>query len=279
MRFTYSSCSGSADPEHDVGRLVKRIQRQIVSGGQAVGDLALDHRPRSERTVRTHQIFRWRNLGHDRPRWSSVLLPGSRNAAEADLGALMALAALTAVLALLTGCAAGPSMAHKTVVLRSGDATHTVSAIGALSGVSADGALVVVPFAEADAVALRPGEPVSVTVDAVSGAPRSGRLLAIAPSAATISGVLDYYVTVTVADRDAGLRNGQTARVAVITVLARDVLLVPNAAVIRDRDTTYVDLVGPDGQITRTRFDPGPVGDKNTAVVSGLSPGQRVLLP
>jgi multidrug efflux pump subunit AcrA (membrane-fusion protein) len=191
----------------------------------------------------------------------------------------MALATLTVVAALLTGCVAGPSMARKTVVVRSGAATHTVSATGALSGVAPDGALAVVPFAEADAAALRPGEPVSVTVDAVSGAPRPGRVFAIAPSAATISGVTEYYVTVTVADRDAGLRDGQTARVAVTTVLARDVLVVPDAAVIRDRSASYVNLVGPDGQVTRTRFEPGSVGDENTAVVSGLSAGQRVLLP
>ena len=191
----------------------------------------------------------------------------------------MALAALTAVAALLTGCVAAPSMARKTVVVRSGDATHTVSATGALSGVAADGVLAVVPFAEADAVALHRGEAVSVTVDAVSGAPRPGRILAIAPSVAAISGVTEYYVTVSVVDRDAGLRDGQTARVAVTTVLARDVLVVPNVAVIRDRDVRYVDLIGPDGQVTRTRFKPGPVGDENTAVVSGLSAGQRVLLP
>ena len=150
----------------------------------------------------------------DRPRWSRALLPVSRNGAGPDLGALMTLLAFTAVV-LLTGCVAGPSMARKTVVVRSGDATHTVSATGALSGVAADGVLGVVPFAEADAVALRRGEAVSVTVDAVSRAPRSGRLLAIAPSAATISGVTEYYVTVTVVDRDAGLRDGQTARVTV----------------------------------------------------------------
>lgn len=123
------------------------------------------------------------------------------------------------------------------------------------------------------------GQGRSFTVDAVSGAPHPGRLLAIAPSAATISGVTEYYVTVTVAVRDPGLRAGQTARVAVTTVLARDVLVVPNAAVIRDRDASYVDLLGPDGKITQTRFEPGPVGDENTAVVSGLSAGQRVLLP
>jgi multidrug efflux pump subunit AcrA (membrane-fusion protein) len=191
----------------------------------------------------------------------------------------MALATLTAVAAVLTGCGAAPSMARKTVVVRSGDATHTVSATGALAGVAADGALAVVPFAEADAAALRPGEAVLVTVDAVSGTPRSGRILAIAPSAATISGVTEYYVTVTVADRDAGLRGGQTARVVVTTVLARDVPVVANAAVIRDRDASYVDLVGPDGEVTRTRFEPGAVGDENTAVVSGLSAGQRVLVP
>ena len=221
------------------------MHRQIVSGSQAVGELTVDHQLSCERVP-------------------------SRNAAGPDLGALVALAAVTA-LAVLTGCVAAPSIPRKTVVVRSGDATHTVSATGALSGVAADGVLAVVPFAEADAVALRRGEAVSVTVDAVSNAPRPGRILAIAPSAATISGMTAYYVTVTVADRDAGLRDGQTARVVATTVLARDVLLVPNAAVIRDRDVRYVDLIGPDGQVTRTRFKPGLVGDENTAVVSGLS--------
>lgn len=262
----------------EVGRLVKGIHRQSVPDGQELSGLAVDHLLAFERTVPIHQNVRRRYLGPDRLRWSTMPRLVSRNAAGPDRCALIALAALTAVAAQLTGCAAGPSMAPKTVVVRSGDATHTVSATGALSGVAADGALAVVPFAEADAAALRPGEVASVTVDAVSGAPRPGRILAIAPSAAMISGVTEYYVTVTVADRDVGLRDGQTVRVVVTTVLARDVLVVPNAAVIRDRDASYVDLVGPEGQVTRTRFEPGPVGDENTAVVSGLSAGQRVLL-
>jgi hypothetical protein len=113
------------------------------------------------------------------------------------------------------------------------------------TGVIADGALAVVPFAEADAAALCPGQPASVTI----------------------------------ADRDAGLRDGQTARVAVTTVLARDVLVEPNAAVIRDRDASYVDLVA------RTARSPGPSSSPDRSVTRtprssrACRPVSVVLLP
>jgi multidrug efflux pump subunit AcrA (membrane-fusion protein) len=94
-----------------------------------------------------------------------------------------------------------------------------------------------------------------------------------------ISGVTNYYVSIVLAAGDPRLRAGQTATAAVHTGAAHNVLVVPNAAVLRDGGGTYVLTPGPDGSPVRTPFRPGVVGDRTTEVRSGLAEGQRVLLP
>mgnify|MGYP003694599051 CR=1 FL=1 len=54
---------------------------------------------------------------------------------------------------------------------------------------------VVVPFEESDATQIAPDQPVSVTFDAIPGLTESGTVVAVAPSATAISGVISYYVT------------------------------------------------------------------------------------
>jgi HlyD family secretion protein len=181
---------------------------------------------------------------------------------------------LVLVTGLLGGCAGGsaPAADVEATVVR-GDVSRTAGATGALSGVVAGGAVAVVPFAEQDAVNLRPGQAVVVGADAVPGLRLDGTVQAVAPDAVTISGVTEYYVTIGLPG-DSRLRAGMTVDVQVTTVLARGVLTVPNRAVVRDGATSSVDLPG--GR--RARFTPGAVGDQTTEVRAGLSEGQRVLL-
>jgi len=137
---------------------------------------------------------------------------------------------------------------------------------------------VVVPFEESDAARIGPRQRVMVSFDAVSDLTQAGTVVAVAPSATAIAGVISYYVTVRLDGGDARLRDGQTARVAVITAERKDVLSVPNAAIRRQGDAELVVVVEPDGQQRIVTIQAGLVGDDRTEVVSGLSEGQRVLL-
>jgi HlyD family secretion protein len=137
---------------------------------------------------------------------------------------------------------------------------------------------VVAPFEESDATQIAPNQPVSVTFDAIPGLTESGTVVAVAPSATAISGVISYYVTTSLDEPNPRLRDGQTARAAVITAERSNVLSVPNTAVRRQGDTDTVVVVDPDGRQRVVTFQPGLVGADHTEVVSGLSEGQRVLV-
>jgi HlyD family secretion protein len=137
---------------------------------------------------------------------------------------------------------------------------------------------VVVPFEESDAAEIASGQRVSVSFDAIPGLTEDGTVVAVAPSASAISGVISFYVTVRLQHRNSQLRDGQTARVDVTTAERENVLSVPNAAIRRQGDTDIVVVVDPDGRQRMVTIRAGLVGADRTEVLSGLSEGQRVLL-
>jgi HlyD family secretion protein len=137
---------------------------------------------------------------------------------------------------------------------------------------------VVVPFEESDAAQISADQRVTVRFDAIPDLTEVGTVVAVAPSASAISGVISYYVTVRLERRNSQLRDGQTARVEVTTAERQDVLSVPNAAVRRQGDATTVVVVEPDGRQRIATVRTGIVGADRTEVLSGLSEGQRVLL-
>ena len=136
----------------------------------------------------------------------------------------------------------------------------------------------VVPFEESDASQIAPDQQVSVTFDAIPDLTESGNVVAVAPSATAISGVISYYVTMSLDEADPRLRDGQTARAAVITAERQNVLSVPNSAVRRQGDAAIVTVVDPAGRPRVVTFQPGLVGPDRTEVLSGLSEGQRVVV-
>jgi HlyD family secretion protein len=138
---------------------------------------------------------------------------------------------------------------------------------------------VVVPFEESDAAKVAPNQKVQVTFDAIPDLTRDGTVLSIAPAGTDISGVTNYYATILLTDSDPRLKAGQTAEAAVITNAVNNVLVVPNSAVIKQGNGSFVNVPGADGKPVQVPFQPGAVGDDNTQVLSGLREGQEILLP
>jgi HlyD family secretion protein len=137
----------------------------------------------------------------------------------------------------------------------------------------------VVSFEESDATRIAPNQRVEVSVDAVPGLTLPGTVLAVAPAGKNDDGVIEFAVTVVLAQGDPQLRDGQTADASVLVDAVEDVLRVPNAAVGREMGHTVVRIPGEDGEPIVVPFDAGLVGDDFTEVRSGLQEGQIVLLP
>jgi RND family efflux transporter MFP subunit len=103
-------------------------------------------------------------------------------------------------------------------------------------------------------------------------------------------GVLDYVDptidptrgTVTVRARvpnpDDVLKPGEFVRVSVIFPDLKDVLLVPQRAVLEEQGGSYVLVVAEDGGVERRSVVVGESGDGMQRIVSGLSPDERVVV-
>ncbi|MBW0089920.1 biotin/lipoyl-binding protein [Pseudonocardia sp. KRD-184] len=138
----------------------------------------------------------------------------------------------------------------------------------------------VVPFEESDAARVQPGQAVDVTVDAVPGISVPASVLAVAPTGADVSGIVNYYATVVLNRTDPQLRDGQTADAAVRVESVENVLRVPSSTVRSEDGRKVVTTPGVDGgDPVTTPFSAGAVGDEYTEVKSGLREGQEVLLP
>jgi HlyD family secretion protein len=132
---------------------------------------------------------------------------------------------------------------------------------------------------EVDVVRLTEGMPVEITLDALPGRSFRGRIEAIASAATEAGGAATYRVRVVLDDRDPVLRAGMSANVEIEVERRENVLLVPNAAVRRDRETgrAFVHrVVGDRAEEVEIRL--GAQGETESEVLEGLQEGDRVVL-
>jgi HlyD family secretion protein len=147
--------------------------------------------------------------------------------------------------------------------------------LGNLSGLE-----VVAPFAEADAARVQSSQEAAVTFDALPGLSLPAHVLAVAAASTVVSNVTNYYATLTLDQPDQRLKSGMTANASVVVNQATGVLVLPNLAITRIGGQSYVNVLGQDGKTqTRVQVQTGTVGDTNTEIVSGVSAGDRVVIP
>jgi HlyD family secretion protein len=141
---------------------------------------------------------------------------------------------------------------------------------------------VVADLLTADAVAVRPGAP--VTIAGWGGAPLAGTVRLVEPSATTrISalGVEEQRVAVVVdladGEQARGLGDGWRVEVRIVTWSGDDVVQVPLGALFRDGDRWAVFIVD-DGRAVQRWLELGQRGTMTAEVVTGLAPGDAVIL-
>lgn len=132
---------------------------------------------------------------------------------------------------------------------------------------------------EVDVVRLREGMPVAITLDALPGRTFQGHIESIAPAAAEAGGAATYRVRVVLDERDPALRSGMSATVEIEVERRENVLLVPNAAVRRDRETgrAFVNRVVGD-RVEEVEIRLGAQGEAESEVLEGLREGDVVAL-
>ena len=132
----------------------------------------------------------------------------------------------------------------------------------------------------ADAASIAPGQPVNITVDALSNQELAGHVSKVAPAATTgAGGVVSYQVTITIDQTAAPLRAGMSATSNITSNSRENVLLVPNRAVQVDRASgqMYVERLK-DGTPQKVEVHLGLRDDQNSEVRQGLGDGDQVII-
>ena len=130
---------------------------------------------------------------------------------------------------------------------------------------------------EVDVARVQAAQAVTVTLDALPNVALQAAVDRIAPSATVNAGVVSYAVRLRLDPAEAPLRGGMTATAAIVVDEARDVVVVPNWAVRRDRDTgeTFASVLRA-GQVEEVPVTLGLRDEAVSEVVSGLAEGDVV---
>lgn len=121
---------------------------------------------------------------------------------------------------------------------------------------------------------IRVDQPVELVLDG-TGSVLEGRIDLVSPVIDPTSGTIK--VTVEVRDYPAGVRPGDFAEVRIVTDLHQSALLVPKGAVLTDKGERIV-YVAADSVAERRVVEVGFQDEKHAEVVSGLSPGESVVI-
>ena len=141
---------------------------------------------------------------------------------------------------------------------------------------------VVLDVDEVDIGRIAIGQRTNVTLETWPDQTLSGEVTAIAPKARTQSQIVTYQVHVKLGAPDIGvipIRAGMTANADLITGKREDVLLVPNRAIVADRNTGSYFVRRIDGDtIVRVDVTIGMRDSRYTEITGSLEPGDKVSL-
>jgi HlyD family secretion protein len=133
---------------------------------------------------------------------------------------------------------------------------------------------------ESDVGKIKLGMPAKIFVDAYPDTTFPGVLTKIAPLGVKTEGVVNFKVEAKVTGDTGLLKTGMSADVQLVLDERKDVLTLPEGAVIYEGDSTYVDKVDPGAQGGKKRVSvkTGLSDGVKTEVTSGLADGDKVVM-
>ncbi len=157
-----------------------------------------------------------------------------------------------------------------------GASVGATSGTGLVTLVDPTGKNVTASIAEADATAVKVGQPVTISLPA-SGIEMTGRVISIDPQSTVTNNVVQYQTRVSLESPPAEVRVGQTASISITTGMSEDVLSVPTSAIATDGTRSFVMRVA-DGTQTKVEVTTGMTGTTGTEITSGVAEGDVVVL-
>jgi macrolide-specific efflux system membrane fusion protein len=132
---------------------------------------------------------------------------------------------------------------------------------------------------ETDIGKVKEGQAATVILDAYPDNRVRGKVEHIYHESQTVNNVTIYEVDILPEDLPAFFRSGMNATIEFLIKSNEEALLIPEEAVERDKDETWVWIQsGTDAEPIKGRVTLGMSDDKNVEVLSGLTEGDRVVI-
>jgi len=133
---------------------------------------------------------------------------------------------------------------------------------------------------ESDVGKIRLGMPAKIFVDAFPDTTFQGRLTKIAPQGVKAEGVVNFKVEAQVLGDTRDLKTGMSADVQLVLEDRKDVLTLPEGAVVYESDKAFVDKVDPGakGGKQRVAIKTGVSDGIKVEIVEGLAEGDKVVM-
>ena len=128
---------------------------------------------------------------------------------------------------------------------------------------------------ELDSRRVKPGQPVSVALDAMGDESSSGKVVRVSPVVDDSTGTVK--VTAQLSNPSAELRPGAFVRVMIRTDTVEDAVLIPKSAVLEDDGETYV-FVNDGETARRKKVELGYENGASVEVRSGVSEGDQIVV-
>lgn len=118
------------------------------------------------------------------------------------------------------------------------------------------------------------GDPVEITVPAVSATPFTATIRSIAPSSNPQTQLYEVKIDVSA---EAGYQVGMFANVKFRTNYKQDVVVIPSEAILTDGDTEHVYIVNDQGTASKVIVTTGLASGANTEITGGLAGGEQLV--
>ena len=159
----------------------------------------------------------------------------------------------------------------------SGSGTGSGSSKAFATLLDLDHMVVKVGFPEADAGKIAAGQPVTLSIDSLTGQRLTGTVSEIDTVSTVVSNVVTYNAIISFDSVPAAVKPGMTANVSVITASKDNVVAVPSAAISTTGGASTV-TVRINGKDVAQTVETGLKGDGTTEIVSGLNEGDQVVM-
>ena len=156
-----------------------------------------------------------------------------------------------------------------------GQSVTTSSAVLVLS----DRLIVSAQLDETDIGKIKTGQRVTITLDAYPNEDIKGTVDHIAYESRLINNVTIYDVEILPEQVPEFFRSGMSANVEIVEKSKENVLLIPNEALIKEKEEVFVKIAGmAGGQIELKKLKLGMTDDIHSEVISGLNPNDTVVI-